>query len=47
MSATNQNLTASVSPLVSIELHDINGKQVPPSPAFKWPKRLGRNICMS
>ena len=29
MSATNQNRSASVSPLISIELHDINGKQVP------------------
>lgn len=42
MSATNQNLTASVSPLVSIELHDINGKQVPAVTSLQVAEAFGK-----
>jgi Rha family phage regulatory protein len=42
MSATNQNLSASVSPLVSIELHDINGKQVPAVTSLQVAEAFGK-----
>lgn len=42
MSATNQNLTASVSPLVSIKLHDINGKQVPAVTSLQVAEAFGK-----
>ena len=43
MSATNQNRSASVSPLVSIELHDINGKQVPAVTSLQVAEAFGKD----
>ena len=39
---TNQNRSASVSPLVSIELHDINGKQVPAVTSLQVAEAFGK-----
>ena len=45
MTNTNQSLSTTISPLVSIKLHDINGKQVPAVTSLQVAE-AGRNTNM-
>ena len=43
MTNTNQSLSTTISPLVSIELHDINGKRVPAVTSLQVAEAFGKN----
>ena len=42
MTNTNQSLSTTISPLVSIELHDINGKRVPAVTSLQVAEAFGK-----